>query len=294
MLWGVRHFRQFLAGRRFSLVTDCSALTWLFHSRNLSPKLCKCALRLAENDMVLRWQAIAENPMPDALSRLPLHTDAEPTDIVDSSPDDLSSCGPNHYVAPRGPTLHNVALADTPSDERGHKNDTPLATLFLSSPPTPLVNVPARCHRQHPVNPNMFPFAACAIIDSSAPTTLRRSQRRRTPSVRLRPPFGFQEKPTPPTENITYSPPQDTPPAGSGRSDFDSVFDAGGQQGEGASNPSANSLEKGACRTLERLDLTRKTRNLFWTASSMHSLTSPPYERSNTTTTGLDGYVCTC
>ena len=140
---------------------------------------------------MLRWQARAENLMPDALSRLPLHLDTEPTDIVDSSPDDPSSSAPNHYVAPRGPTLHTVALADTPSDERGHKNDTPLATLFLSSPPTLLVNVPARCHRQHPVNPNMFPFAACAIIDPGAPTTLRRSQRQRTPSVRLSPPDDF-------------------------------------------------------------------------------------------------------
>ena len=39
VLWGVGHFRQFLAGRRFNLITDCSALTWLFRSRNLSPEL---------------------------------------------------------------------------------------------------------------------------------------------------------------------------------------------------------------------------------------------------------------
>ena len=39
VLWGVGHYRQFFAGRRFNLITDCSALTWLFRSRNLSPKL---------------------------------------------------------------------------------------------------------------------------------------------------------------------------------------------------------------------------------------------------------------
>ena len=105
--------------------------------------------------------------MPDALSRLPLHKDAEPTDIDDSFPDDSSSSAPNHFVGPRGPTLYNAA-ADTPSDGRGHKNDTPLTTLFLSPPLTPLVNIPARCRRQHPVNPNMFSFAACAVIDPGA------------------------------------------------------------------------------------------------------------------------------
>ena len=206
VLCGVGHFRQFLAGRRLSLVTDCSALTLLFRSRNLSPKLHRWTLRLAEYDIVLRWRAGTENLMQDALSRLPLHADTEPTDIDDSFPGDPSPSAPNHYVGPRGPTLHNVALADTPLDEKGHNNDSPLATLFSPSPLTPLVKIPARGHRHHSVNHNMFPFAACAVIGPGAPTALRRSRRRRTPSVRLRPPVGSQEKPTPPAENVAYSP----------------------------------------------------------------------------------------
>ena len=90
VLWGVGHFLQFLAGLRFTLVTDCSALTWLFRSRNLSPKLHRLALRLAEYDIVLRWRAEADNLMPVVLSRLPLHADTEPTDIDDSFPDNRS------------------------------------------------------------------------------------------------------------------------------------------------------------------------------------------------------------
>ena len=35
----VAHFRPYLAGRPFTLVTDCSALTWQFRSRGLNPKL---------------------------------------------------------------------------------------------------------------------------------------------------------------------------------------------------------------------------------------------------------------
>ena len=30
VLWAVAHFRPYLVGRSFALVTDCSALTWLF------------------------------------------------------------------------------------------------------------------------------------------------------------------------------------------------------------------------------------------------------------------------
>ena len=194
VLWGVGHYRQFLAGRRFNLITDCSALTWLFRSRNLSPKLHRWALRLAEYDIVLRGRAGTESLMPDALSRLPLHSDTEPTDIDDSFPDDPSSSAPNHYVGHRGPTLYNIALADTPPNERRH-NDTPLAALFSHPRPTPPVEMPARDHKQHSINPNMFPFAAYAVLDPGAPTTLRRSQRRRTPSVRLRPKLVSRKSP---------------------------------------------------------------------------------------------------
>ena len=127
--------------------------------------------RLAEYDIVLRWRAGTENLMPGALSRLPLHTGTELTDIDDSFPDDPSSSAPNHYVGPRGPTLYNIALAHTPPDERRH-NDTPLAALFSHPRQTPLVKIPARDHKQHSINPNMFPFAACAVLDPGDPTTL--------------------------------------------------------------------------------------------------------------------------
>ena len=39
ILSAIRHFRQYVAGRRFTLVTDCLALTLLFRSRNLDPNL---------------------------------------------------------------------------------------------------------------------------------------------------------------------------------------------------------------------------------------------------------------
>ena len=39
VLWAIKHIRQYAAGRCFTLATDCSALTRLFFSRNLDPKL---------------------------------------------------------------------------------------------------------------------------------------------------------------------------------------------------------------------------------------------------------------
>ena len=60
--------------------------------------------------------------MPDALSRLLLLTDAEPTDIDDFFPDDPSSFISNHDVGPRGLTLNNIARAEIRSDDDRHKN----------------------------------------------------------------------------------------------------------------------------------------------------------------------------
>ena len=70
VLWAVEHFRSYLWGRRFTPRTDCSALTWLFKSQTLTPKLYRWALRLMEYDMDLKWKA-GQNHLPDALSRLP-------------------------------------------------------------------------------------------------------------------------------------------------------------------------------------------------------------------------------
>ena len=56
VLWAIARFRPYIWGRRFTLVTDCSALTWLFRSQDLSPKLHRWALRLMEYDAELKWK----------------------------------------------------------------------------------------------------------------------------------------------------------------------------------------------------------------------------------------------
>ena len=110
VLWAVAHFRPYLAGRSFALVTDCSALTWLFRSRDLDPKLYRWSLRLAEFDM-MRWRAVSSHQLPDALSRLPRPGPAaDPID--DSFPDDATSGELGDYVGPQGPVLEGVLLKD--------------------------------------------------------------------------------------------------------------------------------------------------------------------------------------
>lgn len=109
VLWAVEHFRHYLWGRKFTLVTDCSALTWLFKSRNLSPKLHRWALRLMEFDMCLEWKEGRSHHLPDALSRLP-RFDMPGEDIDTSFPGDSST--KLSFRGPKGPVLDGVLLSD--------------------------------------------------------------------------------------------------------------------------------------------------------------------------------------
>ena len=114
VLWAVTHFRPYVWGRRFTLVTDCSALIWLFKSQNLSSKLHRYALRLTEHDMDLQWRPGAHHQLPDALSRL--RPSQEPgDDINDAFPDDASSR--QTYRGPEGPVLDGIPLTELGADE---------------------------------------------------------------------------------------------------------------------------------------------------------------------------------
>ena len=126
VLLAIKQFRQYETGRRFTLVIDCSALTWLFRSRNLDPKLHWWALSLQEYDIDLRWREGSANLVPDCLSRLPHQTQTD-SHIDDSFRDDTSVANPNTPSRQSGPTLDGVALQELdPFDEPAAKTKQPI------------------------------------------------------------------------------------------------------------------------------------------------------------------------
>lgn len=72
VLWATDHYRSYLLFKKFTLVTDCGAILWLFDSQHLSPKMLLWALKLWEFDMELQWRKGTDHVVPDALSRLRL------------------------------------------------------------------------------------------------------------------------------------------------------------------------------------------------------------------------------
>ena len=105
-----------LSGGRFTLITDYSALLWLFRGHDLNPKLYRWELRLTEFDMDMNWKAGSSHQLPDALSRL-LRPNTAPESVEDSFPGDSTSGNPLNYLGPRGPVLEEQLLneLDTPS-----------------------------------------------------------------------------------------------------------------------------------------------------------------------------------
>ncbi|KAG1450745.1 hypothetical protein G6F57_016335 [Rhizopus arrhizus] len=69
VIWAVQHFRHYLAGRRFVLYTDHSALQYIFNNPKPAPKLARWAAAMMEYDFDTRYRRGEDNPA-DALSRL--------------------------------------------------------------------------------------------------------------------------------------------------------------------------------------------------------------------------------
>ena len=72
VVWAVKTFRPYLYGRKFTIITDHSALKWLMTHKNPSGRLHRWALSLQEFDFVMVHRPGKENVVPDALSRAPV------------------------------------------------------------------------------------------------------------------------------------------------------------------------------------------------------------------------------
>ena len=105
----VEHFRAYVWGRKLTLITDCSALTWLFKSRDLSSKLHRRAFRLVEYNMDLQWRPSTRHQLPEALFRLTC-SESPGEDIDKAFPDDSS--GRQTYKGPEGQVLDGVPLTE--------------------------------------------------------------------------------------------------------------------------------------------------------------------------------------
>ncbi|CAI7855517.1 unnamed protein product, partial [Closterium sp. NIES-54] len=70
-VWAITHFRVYLQGRQFKLVTDHQPLTWLMTNQVLTGRNARWAMRLQEYDFSIRHRAGKTMQHVDGLSRNP-------------------------------------------------------------------------------------------------------------------------------------------------------------------------------------------------------------------------------
>jgi hypothetical protein len=66
----VEHFRQFLYGKRFKIVTDHKPLIYCFNSKDPAPRIARWLLRLNNYEFDIEYRSGTSNGNADALSRL--------------------------------------------------------------------------------------------------------------------------------------------------------------------------------------------------------------------------------
>ena len=69
IVWAVKHFRPYLYGTKFKIITDHKPLTWLFSVNDPGSRLIRWRLKLEEYDYVILHKAGKANANADALSR---------------------------------------------------------------------------------------------------------------------------------------------------------------------------------------------------------------------------------
>ncbi|CAM6090633.1 unnamed protein product [Calypogeia fissa] len=79
VVWAVAHFRCYLFGTPFTLVTDHQPLKWLMESSKLTGKLARWALILQEYDFQVVYRAGIANLDADGLSRNPFTSQQDVT-----------------------------------------------------------------------------------------------------------------------------------------------------------------------------------------------------------------------
>jgi hypothetical protein len=74
VVWAVKHFRYYLLGRHFILITDHSALKWLFNKKDPQGIYARWVMTLQEYDFEVQFRKGKKHVNADALSRTPIRT----------------------------------------------------------------------------------------------------------------------------------------------------------------------------------------------------------------------------
>ncbi len=93
IVYGCSHFRPYIEGVRFTILTDHKALKWLHKTKDLNSRLARWAMQIAAYDVDIQHRPGADNANCDALSRAPVDASSNST-ISSTSPNIISIITP--------------------------------------------------------------------------------------------------------------------------------------------------------------------------------------------------------
>jgi hypothetical protein len=70
IVWGLKHFRPYLYGRKFQIVSDHNPLSWIMNIKDPSSRLLRWRIKLEEYDYEIIYKKGILNTNADALSRI--------------------------------------------------------------------------------------------------------------------------------------------------------------------------------------------------------------------------------
>jgi len=70
IVWGIKHFRPYLYGRKFKIVSDHKPLTWIMSVKDPGSRLLRWCIKLEEYDYEIMYKPGVQNSNADALTRL--------------------------------------------------------------------------------------------------------------------------------------------------------------------------------------------------------------------------------
>jgi len=82
IIYCVKHFRPYLYGRKFTLVTDHKPLLWFKNAQDANMRILRWRLKLAEYEYDMVYKAGKTNVNADALSRNPVHFEEADCNII--------------------------------------------------------------------------------------------------------------------------------------------------------------------------------------------------------------------
>ena len=126
VLCAIDKFASYLLTRPFTLITDCTALTWLVKRQTLPAKYHRWARRLMQYDLALQWRSGTKRQFADVLSRSHGNR-TRGTNVDDSSPGDSMTKGT--YRGPRGPVLDGIPLGQLIIEDTNNNGAPPLTIL---------------------------------------------------------------------------------------------------------------------------------------------------------------------